>query len=115
MQRNGATALLIVVLMGMPGRSFAQDQAQIDRGAQVYATQKCILCHAIGGKGNLKGPLDAVGTKLTAEEIRAWIVNPVEMTAKTRAERQPAMRASPNLSKEDLDALVAYMVSLKKN
>lgn len=33
---------------------------------------------------------------------------------KTRAERKPAMRAYPKLSKEDLDALVAFMSSLKK-
>lgn len=36
------------------------------------------------------------------------------MTKKTTAERKPAMRAYPNLPKEDLDALVAYMASLKK-
>ena len=43
-----------------------------------------------------------------------WITNPAEMTKKTKAERKPPMRAYPSLPKEDLDALVAYMVSLKK-
>jgi cytochrome c1 len=43
-----------------------------------------------------------------------WIVSPAEMTKKTKAERKPPMRAYPNLSKEDVDALVAYMLSLKK-
>jgi hypothetical protein len=51
---------------------------------------------------------------LTADEIREWMVNPAEMTKKTKAERKPPMRAYPNLPKEDLDAVVAYMVSLKK-
>jgi hypothetical protein len=51
---------------------------------------------------------------LTAEEVRLWIVNPAEMTKKTNAARKPPMRAYPNLPKEDLDSLVAYMLSLKK-
>ena len=92
----------------------AQDKAQVDRGMKVYADQKCSICHSIDAKGNAKGPLDAVGTKLKAEELREWIVNPAEMTKKTKAERKPMMRAFPNLAKEDLDAIVAYMASLKK-
>jgi hypothetical protein len=43
-----------------------------------------------------------------------WIVNPAEMTKKAKAERKPPMRAYASLPKEDLDALGAYMVSLKK-
>lgn len=89
-------------------------EQQIQRGMTVYADQKCILCHSIGGRGNAKGALDDVGSRLTPEEIRAWIVIPGEMTKKTKAGRKPAMRAYPDLSKEDLDAVVAYMVSLKK-
>lgn len=93
---------------------FAQNKTQIERGMKVYTDQKCAVCHSIGGKGNPKGALDDVGSRLTADEIRAWMVNPAEMTKKTKAERKPPMRAYPNLAKEDLDALVAYMVSLKK-
>ena len=92
----------------------AQDKAQIERGMKVYADQKCAVCHAIGGKGNAKGPLDDVGSRLTADEIRAWMVNPAEMTKKANAARKPPMKAYNNLSKEDLDAIVAYQLSLKK-
>ena len=81
---------------------------------KVYADQKCAACHSIAGKGNQKGALDDVGSRLTMDEIRAWIVNPAEMTKKTKAERKPPMRAYPKLPKEDLDAIVAYMLSLKK-
>lgn len=88
--------------------------AQTDRGMKVYADQKCAVCHSIGDKGNKKGPLDGVGSKLTADEIREWIVNPKVMTEKTKAERKPFMKAYPNLPKEDLDALIAYMRSLKQ-
>lgn len=110
---RGAVLVLVVVL-GAPAAAMAQDKALIDRGMKVYADQKCSVCHSINGKGNAKGPLDSVGLKLSADEIREWMVHPAEMTKKTKAERKPPMRAYPNLPKEDLDAIVAYMSSLKK-
>ena len=64
--------------------------------------------------GNKKGPLDGVGAKLSAADIRQWITAAPEMAAKAKAERKPAMKAYPNLPKEDLDALVAYLQTLKK-
>ena len=76
--------------------------------------QKCSMCHSIEGKGNAKGSLDGVGSKLSAAEIRQWIVDPKTMTEKTKAERKPAMKAYPNLPAADVDALVAYLESLKK-
>lgn len=94
--------------------AFAQDKAQVERGMKAYIEQKCSACHSIAGKGNAKGVLDDVGSKLMPEEIRAWLVNPAEMTKKTKADRKPPMRAYPNLSKEDVDGLVAYLGSLKK-
>jgi mono/diheme cytochrome c family protein len=85
-----------------------------DKGATVYAAQKCSVCHSLDGKGNAKGPLDAVGSTLTADEIRHWIVNPVEMTAKMKAVRKPPMKAYASLPKEDLDALVTFLAAKKK-
>ena len=106
--------LVMVGVLGLPAIAVAQDKALIERGMKVYAEQKCSVCHSIDGKGNAKGPLDSVGLKLSADEIREWMVHPAEMTKKTKAERKPPMRAYPNLAKEDLDAVVAYMLSLKK-
>ncbi len=88
----------------------AQDLA---RGEKVYAEQKCALCHSIGDKGNKKGPLDGVGSKLSKDEIRQWMVDAPGMTEKTKSARKPFMK-SYSLPKDDLDALVAYMTSLKK-
>jgi mono/diheme cytochrome c family protein len=94
------------------GVAFAGADAK--RGEAVYTEQKCSLCHSIAGKGNAKGSLDGVGSKLSAAEIKEWIVNPKEMTAKTKAERKPPMKAYPNLPAADVDALVAYLETLKK-
>jgi mono/diheme cytochrome c family protein len=109
-----AGILAMVASATVVGVSSSQGNPPIDRGTKVYADQKCSACHSIGGKGNVKGPLDDVGNRLTADEIRAWMINPAEMTKKSKAERKPAMRAYPALSKEDLDAVVAYMLSLRK-
>jgi mono/diheme cytochrome c family protein len=106
--------LVMVGVLGLPAIAVAQDKAIVERGMKIYADQKCSICHSIDGKGNAKGPLDSVGLKLSADEIREWIVHPADMTKKTKAERKPPMRAYPNLPKEDVDALVAYMLSLKK-
>jgi len=79
----------------------------------VFTAQKCSLCHSIAGKGNAKGPLDDVGSKLKADEIRSWITDAKGMTAKTKPTRKPEMKQF-TLPKDDVDALVAYLSSLKK-
>ena len=84
------------------------------RGEEVFATNKCTLCHSIAGKGNKNGPLDDIGSKLTAEEIRQWLINPAEMTGKTKATRKPPMSSFAKLPKEDLESLIAYLMTLKK-
>ena len=106
------TAIMVGLCLGIAASAVAQD-AKVTKGQEVYVAQKCNLCHSIDGKGNAKGSLDGVGSKLTAEEIRNWIADPKGMTAKTKAERKPAMKAYA-LPKEDVDALVAYVGTLKK-
>jgi mono/diheme cytochrome c family protein len=106
--------VLSLMMIGLAGASPAMAQDAVAKGAAVYVAQKCATCHLLDGKGMAKGPLDGVGSKLTADEIRQWITNPAEMAKKTNATRKPPMRAYPNLVKEDLDALVAFLASKKK-
>lgn len=114
MKRNVRVITMLAVGMLASAPALAQDAAKIDRGQKVYVAQKCGVCHSVAGKGNAKGPLDSIGAKLSADEIHQWIVSAPEMAAKTKATRKPPMKAYANLSKEDVDALVAYMQSLKK-
>lgn len=100
------------VLALTPMSALAQD-AKVEKGKQVFAAQKCSLCHSIAGKGNAKGSLDGVGSKLSAAEIKQWLVDPVGMTAKTKAERKPPMKPK-SMPAEDIDALVTYLATLKK-
>jgi mono/diheme cytochrome c family protein len=96
------------------GEAQAQDKAKVEHGIKVYAAQKCNVCHSIAGKGAKKGPLDEVGSKLSEDEIRAWIVDAPGMTKKTKATRKPLMKDYSKLPKDDVDGLVAYMMTLKK-
>ena len=105
--------ILCYVMLSLALPAVASAQTAVEHGKKVYAAEKCGVCHSIGGVGNKRGPLDTVGKKLTPDVIRQWIVDAPAMTAKTKAERKPLMRAYPNLPKEDLDAVVAYLASLK--
>jgi mono/diheme cytochrome c family protein len=102
-----ATALCVCAA----GTARAQDAKT--KGEQVFTDQKCSLCHSIAGKGNAKGSLDDVGKKDAADDIRQWLVDTKNMTAKTKATRKPEMKVY-TLPKEDVDALVVYLSSLKK-
>ena len=89
----------------------AQD-ARIQKGMQVYAAQKCSQCHSIAGKGNAKGKLDDVGSKIPPAEIKEWIVDPAGMAAKNKKDRKPPMKKK-SLSNDEVEALVAYLSTLK--
>ena len=103
--------LTAVMCVGVAGAAAAQDAKA--KGEKLFADQKCTLCHSIGDRGNKKGPLDGVAAKVSADEIRSWITDAKGMTAKTKATRKPEMKAF-SLPKDDVDALVAYLSTLKK-
>ena len=116
MRRTFVTTVCVFAftLVSSVGVAYAQDADQVKKGQEVYAAQKCSVCHAIAGKGNKTNPLDGVGAKLSAADIRAWIVDPVAMTAKTKSTKKPPMPAKyGKLAAAEIDALVAYMQSLK--
>jgi mono/diheme cytochrome c family protein len=99
---------------GRPALAAGQDAPQVEKGTAVYMAQKCSICHSIAGQGKKDLPLDGVGKKLSAAEIRAWIVTPKEMEKKTNSTKKPPMPDRyGKLPAADVDALVAYLVSLK--
>ena len=103
--------LFVFALISATGIASAQDAK---KGEAVYAAQKCSVCHSIAGKGGKSSPLDGVGAKLSAGDLKQWIVDPVAMTAKSASTKKPAMpKKFDKLPPADIDALVAYMLSLK--
>ena len=104
--------LTVLFFLALAAPAAAQNPT-IEKGKQVYAAQKCQVCHSVGSVGNKKGALDDVGARLKVDDIRQWIVAAPEMTAKTNSGRKPPMK-SYTLPKEDLDSLVTYLASMKK-
>ena len=102
------------ILVAAPGLARSAG-AQADKGMAVFAEQKCTQCHSVAGRGNKKGALDDIGSKLTPAQIREWIVDPVAMTAKTQPPptRKPAMKKKA-MPAGDVDALVAMLAAMKK-
>ena len=108
------TLFTIMLTLGIATAAAAQDAAQVKKGEGVYAAQKCSVCHAVAGKGSKTNPLDGVGAKLSADDIKQWITHPTEAAAKAKSTKKPPMPAKyGTLPAADLDALVAYMASLK--
>ena len=77
------------------------------RGRDVFVQQKCALCHIIADSGGRFGPdLTTVGTRRNA----AWLLS---YLPKPQASK-PTNKMPPVLVKgQELDDLVAYLVSLK--
>jgi mono/diheme cytochrome c family protein len=112
LKKNAPIVVLALVGVIVPSAHAAAQDAK--KGQEVYAAQKCQGCHAIGGKGYKANPLDGVGTKLSADDIKAWIVTPKAMATKAQSKAKPPMPDRyAKLPAADIDALVAYMQSLK--
>lgn len=104
----GAAALV----MAWAGPAAAQP-ADAARGEKLFAEQKCSLCHAVKGKGNAKHPLDGVGKTISADLVKLWLTDPKAAEAKAGKKAVPAMKSFATLPPADVDALVAFVLSLK--
>jgi mono/diheme cytochrome c family protein len=92
----------------------APDPNKVAEGRQVFKDSKCSKCHGIEGRGEHdQRVLRGVGEKLSAAEIRQWITHPAEMTAKLPKKPKEPMK-KVDLTEAQVDALVAYLQSLKK-
>lgn len=105
--------LTMVLLMTLSVTRPAAAQDLVDKGRRLFTDQHCTLCHSVHGRGNVKGAMDGAGSVLTADEIRAWLTDTQGMIAKTKPTRKPDMKQY-TLAKDDVDALVAYVLSLKR-
>lgn len=88
----------------------------VAKGFEVFQSNGCIGCHAVSGTGTAAGPaLTNFGERnvvagyleFNEENIEAWIRNPEEFKQGAK------MPAFPQISDEDMTALVEYLQSLK--
>jgi cytochrome c553 len=92
------------------GMASAQDAAMIEKGKAVFDSAKpaCKACH-----NEKKNPLDKYGATGTVEEAKAWLRTPKEQFEKTGKKGMMPAYSEKKISDEDLDALAAYLASLK--
>jgi ubiquinol-cytochrome c reductase cytochrome b subunit len=77
------------------------------KGKGIFEAQYCSACHGEGGVGSAAAPaLIGVGAKFSADQITELLRHP---TAKMKAGGMP----TPQLSPDEMKALVAYVASLK--
>jgi len=89
------------------GAADGQTKGDPVKGKAVYTAQRCSMCHKIGDEGGPMGPaLTDVGSKRDAEWLMKFLPNPKGMDS---ANKMPAAKATG----EDLDNLVAYLLTLK--
>ncbi len=105
--KMAGVGLLVVAVSIIGVATMLSLDAASDHGKEVFAVQKCSMCHSVDGVGGKMKALDGVGSKLKANEVRRWIVTPKEMKAGV------IMKAYPDLPDQDLDDLIAYLMSLK--
>ena len=104
---------------GRPYPSAALSEPDVEKqelmaaGRRVFEAQRCARCHSIAGEGNPRNPLDGVGERRTVEAIRQWILAPAELKDQLPTWVFKAKQAYSNQAPEELDALVAYLQSLR--
>jgi hypothetical protein len=84
------------------------------RGREIYDAQGCSSCHAIAGVGNPRNPLDDVGSRRTAIELREWITgagSATDQLSPAVVRRKQRYRSMPEA---ELQALVSFLVGLTK-
>ncbi len=109
----------------------AQASGDAVRGAAIVASRTqglCVLCHALPGvetvhSGNLGPSLAGVGARLSAEELRRRLLAPERfnpatvMPAYGRSDGlvrvASARRGRPLLDAQQIDDVVAYLVTLQ--
>jgi mono/diheme cytochrome c family protein len=112
MRRLFLTFLAVAVVVAGGSPALAQD-AKVAKGAALFESNKCTLCHGAQGKGNAKRPLDGAGGRLDPATVKLWITDPKAAEAKTGKKATPPMKSFGTLPQEEIDALVAYVMSLK--
>ena len=111
MIRRFAILAAAFAVAGVASVASADDAAMIEKGKAVFESAKppCKTCH-----NEKKNSLDNYGATGTAENVKAWLRTPKEMFAKTGKKGAKPTFGPDKISDEDLDALAAYVASLKK-
>jgi cytochrome c553 len=97
----------------VPMASPTSDPALVARGRTVFEERACTRCHAAEGRGNPRLPLDGVGSRRTATELRAFVTGAGVAREQLTRSALRAKEEFANLPSTELDALTAYLTALR--
>ncbi|MBE5315451.1 MAG: cytochrome c [Xanthomonadales bacterium] len=89
------------------------DAARLARGRAVLEANDCLMCHSIAGEGSPRSPLDGVGSRLSETEILHFAIADESVQDDLSPRAIKAKRDYAELPQEDLQAMTAYLASLK--
>ncbi|HKO17917.1 MAG TPA: c-type cytochrome, partial [Acidobacteriaceae bacterium] len=93
------------------GRVTGTDSSSVEHMKSILANNNCLVCHKVGTDGGDIAPsLNGVGTRRTAEQIRAAIVSPPAKTSAGAANPMPSYKGK--LTEDELKNLVHYLGTL---
>mgnify|MGYP001809725156 CR=1 FL=1 len=101
---------------GAPPVAVAADGAAaalLARGRAVLEANDCLMCHSIAGEGSPRSPLDGVGSRLSETEILHFAIADESVQDELSPRAIKAKRDYAELPQEDLQAMTAYLASLK--
>ncbi len=97
----------------VPPPDVPPDPAELRRGRAVFEEQGCLRCHRVAGEGSPRSPLDGVGSRLTPEEIHAFVVADDAVRGSLSPSVARAKTEFAEMTEGDLGALVAYLAALR--
>ena len=102
--------LMILVAVAAVGFAAAAVAADTEKGKAVFdgAKPACKSCHT-----DAKNPLAKAGAANSAEDLKAWVRTPKDMIAKKKKTGMMPAFGPDKISDADLDALVAYLATMK--
>lgn len=120
MRRHVLRCIAFVAALGLMGCGEAPAAEPVARGRQVYRALDCGRCHQIAGEGARFGPeLTHIGTVAAERQagaaaayLRQSVTDPGAYVVPGEHDTMPRGLAL-GLSQSDLDALVAYLASLR--
>jgi len=96
--------------LGVAVAFMAPTPSLADEDIKAFYVEKCEVCHSLGGKGGkmaaVGGALDGVGSKRDAEWMRTYLTAPKTVMPEAK---MPVIK----MTDQQLDAMTAYMMSLK--
>lgn len=114
MRRRLASAAIAFCLMAGHGLIECANGADLEKGKALY-TERCLLCH--GPKGDGKGPGSIALNPKPADYTKKKFWDDADINKKIMEVVKAGkgqMRASPDLTPEDIQSIILYMTNTFK-